>query len=189
MYQQVSGQPKQEPENQSAATGFSTSYSSSAPYSADNYSYQQPPLSLPKPPVEWSTGLCGCFSDFKNCCITCWCPCITFGQVAEIVDKGSTSCGASGALYTLICCVNCCGCFYSCFYRSKMRQQHNLMGNNCLDCLTHCFCEICALCQEYRELENRGFDMVIGWHGNVEQRSRGVAMSVTAPTVEEGMSR
>ena len=23
-------------------------------------------------------------------CITCWCPCITFGQIAEIVDKGST---------------------------------------------------------------------------------------------------
>lgn len=23
-------------------------------------------------------------------CITCWCPCITFGQIAEIVDKGSS---------------------------------------------------------------------------------------------------
>ncbi|CAN7064019.1 unnamed protein product, partial [Brassica oleracea var. botrytis] len=34
-----------------------------------------------------STGFCDCFSDCKNCCITCWCPCITFGQVAEIVDQ------------------------------------------------------------------------------------------------------
>jgi hypothetical protein len=23
-------------------------------------------------------------------CITCWCPCITFGRIAEIVDKGTT---------------------------------------------------------------------------------------------------
>jgi len=31
----------------------------------------------------------------------------------------------------------------------------------------------------------------LGWHGNVEQRTRGIAMatSTTAPTVEQGMSR
>jgi hypothetical protein len=28
--------------------------------------------------------------------------------------------------------------------------------------LVHFFCEPCALCQEYRELRNRGFDMGIG---------------------------
>lgn len=72
------------------------------------------------------------------------------------------ACGASGALYTLICCVIGCGCLYSCFYRSKMRQQQNLKGNNCLDCLIHCCCEPCALSQEYRQLENQGFNMVIG---------------------------
>jgi hypothetical protein len=145
------------------------------------------------------------------------------------------ACGASGALYTLICCVIGCGWAYSCFYRSKMRQQYGLKGNDCTDCLIHCCCETCALCQEYRELENRGFNMVIGmsyliqhtilhlfyviksnenmfnidlcgyiymcliyfgwtfewlgWHGNVEQRTRGIAMATTAPTVESGMNR
>ncbi|CAH1420250.1 unnamed protein product [Lactuca virosa] len=39
---------------------------------------------------QWSTGLCECDSDVSNCCITCWCPCIPFGQIAEIADKGST---------------------------------------------------------------------------------------------------
>ncbi|OMP06435.1 hypothetical protein CCACVL1_01583 [Corchorus capsularis] len=39
---------------------------------------------------RWSTGLFDCFSDVPNCCITFWCPCITFGQIAEIVDQGST---------------------------------------------------------------------------------------------------
>ncbi|XP_061344946.1 protein PLANT CADMIUM RESISTANCE 3-like [Gastrolobium bilobum] len=186
MYQTAPDSAKP-PSNQPAATGFPVSYSTSTPYSTDNSHYHQPPP--PPQPTEWSTGLCDCFSDSNNCCITCWCPCVTFGQVAEIVDKGSTSCGASGALYTLICCVIGCGCLYSCFYRSKMRRQYNLQGSGCVDCLTHCCCEPCALCQEYRELENRGFDMVIGWHGNVEQRSRGVAMTETAPRVEPGMSR
>lgn len=23
-------------------------------------------------------------------CLTCWCPCVTFGRIAEIVDRGST---------------------------------------------------------------------------------------------------
>ncbi|KAK7320058.1 hypothetical protein RJT34_04788 [Clitoria ternatea] len=187
MYQQTTD-PAKTQYNPQAATGFPVSYSSSAAYSAASSDYQPPPPQ-PKPIVEWSTGLCDCFSDCGNCCITCWCPCVTFGRVAEIVDRGSTSCGASGALYTLITCVIGCGCLYSCFYRSKMRQQYGLKGNGCLDCLTHCFCEQCALCQEYRELENRGFDMTIGWHGNVEQRSRGITMSTTAPTVEQGMNR
>ncbi|KAG5141806.1 hypothetical protein JHK82_017501 [Glycine max] len=72
------------------------------------------------------------------------------------------TCGASGALYTLICCVVGCGWLYSCFYRSKMRQQYGLKGNGCTDCLLHCCCESCTLSQEYRELKQRGFDMIIG---------------------------
>ncbi|XP_043694728.1 protein PLANT CADMIUM RESISTANCE 2-like isoform X2 [Telopea speciosissima] len=140
----------------------------------------------PQAPVPWSTGLCGCCSDVKNCCITCWCPCITFGQISEIIDKGSSSCGANGALYALILCLTGCQCCYSCFYRSKMRQQYNLQKDPCGDCLVHCCCELCALCQEYRELENHGYDMKLGWHGNVEKQNRGIAM---APIVEEGMTR
>ncbi|KAF3432143.1 hypothetical protein FNV43_RR26882 [Rhamnella rubrinervis] len=140
----------------------------------------------PRVQVPWSTGLCDCFSDVRNCCITCWCPCVTFGQIAEIVDKGSSSCGVNGALYTLIYCVTCFGCLYSCFYRSKMRQEYALKEDPCGDCCVHCFCESCALCQEYRELQNRGFNMSIGWHGNMEQKNREVAM---APVVESGMSR
>lgn len=151
----------------------------------------QPKVKAPR--VPWSSGLCDCFSDPRNCCITCWCPCITFGQIAEIVDKGSSACGVNGALYTLIACVTGCACCYSCFYRAKMRQQYLLKPSPCGDCLVHCCCEYCSLCQEYRELKNRGFDMTIGWHGNVERQNRGVEMSSmssqTAPTMEEGMSR
>ncbi|XP_012829075.1 PREDICTED: protein PLANT CADMIUM RESISTANCE 2-like [Erythranthe guttata] len=113
-------------------------------------------------PGPWSTGLCDCFSDVSNCCITCWCPCITFGQIAEIVDRGSTSCGASGALYALISYFTGCACIYSCTYRSKMRSQYMLAEDPCPDFLLHLCCESCALCQEYRELQHRGFDMNLG---------------------------
>ncbi|KVH97681.1 Uncharacterized protein family Cys-rich [Cynara cardunculus var. scolymus] len=39
---------------------------------------------------QWSTGLCDCTSDASNCCRTIFCPCVTFGRIAEIVDKGTT---------------------------------------------------------------------------------------------------
>ncbi|KAI7994429.1 Protein PLANT CADMIUM RESISTANCE 2 [Camellia lanceoleosa] len=163
---------------------------SGVPVNSGNQYYSEKPQPaipvLPKSQVPWSTGLCDCFDDVPNCCMTCWCPCITFGRIAEIVDKGSTSCGASGALYTLISIVVGCPCFYSCFYRSKMRQQYLLHKSPCGDCLVHCCCESCALCQEYRELKNRGFDMTIGWHGNVEKQNREMGV---APVVEGGMSR
>ncbi|KAJ0726950.1 putative PLAC8 motif-containing protein [Helianthus annuus] len=41
-------------------------------------------------PSQWSTGLCDCGKDSSSCCLTCWCPCITFGRIGEIVDKGTT---------------------------------------------------------------------------------------------------
>ncbi|KAH0756916.1 hypothetical protein KY290_020409 [Solanum tuberosum] len=160
--------------------------SSKTPFYVETMDPQPAMYRKKKNDAPWSTGLCDCMSDPKNCCITLWCPCITFGQVAEIIDKGSNSCGVNGALYAIIICVTCCPCFYSCFYRNKMRQQYLLKKNPCGDCLVHCFCEACALCQEYRELKNRGVDMSIGWHGNVERQNRGV---IIPPTVEGGMNR
>ncbi|KAK5770623.1 hypothetical protein PVK06_046775 [Gossypium arboreum] len=47
------------------------------------------PTQLHHAPGHWTTGLCHCFDDPANCVITCVCPCITFGQVAEIVSRGS----------------------------------------------------------------------------------------------------
>ncbi|KAM6562085.1 hypothetical protein CsatB_022083 [Cannabis sativa] len=139
--------------------------------------------------APWSTGLCDCFSSFNTCCLTCWCPCVTFGRVAEIIDKGSISCGASGSLYTLISLVTGLGCLYSCCYRSKMRDQLGLKGNSCQDCLTHSFCEFCALCQMYTELQNRGYNMKLGWQGVVEENNQPKTKGPVAPTVEGGMTR
>ncbi|XP_071739275.1 protein PLANT CADMIUM RESISTANCE 2-like [Rutidosis leptorrhynchoides] len=153
--------------------------------------YNRPPLVPPPPPQppshnmifdgHWSSGLCDCFSDVSNCCLTCWCPCIPFGQIAEIADKGTTSCAVHGTLYTVLLIFTGCQWIYSCMYRSKMRQQYMLPEEPCNDCCVHFCCEPCALCQQYRELKHRGFDMSLGWHGNMERKNLGVVMPQFSP--------
>ncbi|KAF8021151.1 hypothetical protein BT93_G1548 [Corymbia citriodora subsp. variegata] len=131
--------------------------------------------------VPWSSGLFSCFGDVPICCLSFWCPCITFGRIAELVDRGSVSCPVNGAIYTAITLLTGCGCCYSCFCRSRMRQQYQLQEAPCPDCLVHFCCESCALTQEYRELERQGFDMSIGWYGNMDRQNRGIPMAPVPP--------
>ncbi|XP_015578875.2 protein PLANT CADMIUM RESISTANCE 12 isoform X1 [Ricinus communis] len=106
---------------------------------------------------KWTTGLCGCFEDPWNCIKTCLCPCVTFGQNAEILDRNGTSCFCGGLLLYLLSCVGC-PCIYSFSFRTKLRQQFSLPKEPCGDFLVHCCCPSCAICQEYRELKNRGIN-------------------------------
>ncbi|KAJ9135742.1 hypothetical protein P3X46_032892 [Hevea brasiliensis] len=187
-YDNFSGGPPQAPlfSQDSTTTGIPVS-STNQYYTSDNSRSETYLESKKRDP--WSSGLCDCFSDWRNCCKTFWCPCVTFGQIAEIVDKGSSACGVNGAIYTLIACVTGCACCYSCFYRAKMRQQYALKESPCGDCLVHLCCEYCALCQEYRELKAHGYDLSIGWHGNVEKKTRSLEMASMPPAVEGGMTR
>lgn len=82
--------------------------------------------------------------------------------MTKILATLFAACGASGALYALIAFLTGWSCLYSCFYRTKMRRQYSLPESPCPDIFVHCCCELCALCQEYRELKGRGFDMSIG---------------------------
>ncbi|KAL1803439.1 hypothetical protein DCAR_0935132 [Daucus carota subsp. sativus] len=137
-------------------------------------------------PSPWSTGLCECCSDMPSCCLTWCCPCVTFGRIADIVDKGSPDCCISGCLYFLTL-ITCCSCIYSCVYRTKMREHFLLAESPCGDCVLNCCCQSCALCQEYRELRNRGFDMSLGWEGNKGRQIREVGMTI--PVSPAGMMR
>ena len=47
---------------------------------------------------------------------------------------------------------------YTCTYRSKLRAHYSLPPKPGPDICVHCCCLYCALCQEYRELKNRGLD-------------------------------
>ncbi|XP_076885327.1 protein PLANT CADMIUM RESISTANCE 2-like [Bidens hawaiensis] len=129
-------------------------------------------------PSQWSSGLCDCTSDISTCCLTWWCPCVTFGRIAEIVDRGATSCPVHGAIYAILIALAVFPWLYSCMYRSRMRRRYMLPAEPCNDCCLHYFCEQCALCQEYRELKHRGFNMSIGWHGSPESQQQ---LAVMAP--------
>ncbi|KAK7319857.1 hypothetical protein RJT34_04585 [Clitoria ternatea] len=135
---------------------------------------------------RWSTGLCRCLEDPGNCLVTCFCPCVTFGLIAEIVDKGTTTCTCDGAIYGTMLALTGLSCLYSCSYRSKLRAQYDLPEAPCMDCLVHFCCETCALCQEYRELKNRGFDLSIGWDANMERQRQGVTVP---PVIPQSMTR
>ncbi|XP_017418103.2 LOW QUALITY PROTEIN: protein PLANT CADMIUM RESISTANCE 3 [Vigna angularis] len=136
---------------------------------------------------SWSTGLCDCFSDCDSCCLTYCCPCVSFGRVAEILDKGEISCCLHGSLFYLLAGFTVVGgCIYACLYREKLREMYGIEGDNCTDCLVSSFCLHLSLCQNYRELKARGFDISAGWEGNVEMHTRSVT---SAPGVQGGMNR
>ncbi|XP_047056417.1 cell number regulator 2-like [Lolium rigidum] len=149
-----------------------------------------------QPPVNpWSTGLFDCMEDPGICCLTCICPCMTFGLMAEIVDRGATSSGASGAMYIGMGVMTGWGCqwIYTWFYRTKMRAQYGLQETPYPDCCVTAFCEPLAICQQFRELRNRGFVMDIGWHANMElqqQQGRGGNAATVPPAMHaDGMTR
>lgn len=71
------------------------------------------------------------------------------------------ACCMNGTLYVLLLSIGC-QWVYTCSKRSSMRAQYNLQESPCLDCCVHFWCDTCALCQEYRELEKRGFNMAKG---------------------------
>ncbi|KAK9049255.1 hypothetical protein SSX86_031778 [Deinandra increscens subsp. villosa] len=162
------------------------------------YATGAPFQSMTAAPSQWSTGLCDCGKDYSSCCLTCWCPCITFGRIAEITDKGTTckclswlifvffksktTCGVHGALYSVLYLFTGCQWIYSCMYRSKLRQQYMLPEEPCNDCLVHCCCEWCAVCQEYRELKYRGLEPSLGWEENLARQNQGVAMPPVGPS-------
>ncbi|ONI26742.1 hypothetical protein PRUPE_1G042800 [Prunus persica] len=115
-------------------------------------------------PQQWSHGLCSCGEDKSTCFIT-WClPCITFGQIAEIVDEGQHSCLYHGIVYGFLMTISC-HWVYSCVYRKKLRKKFGLPEEPCTDCGVHYCCEAFALCQEHAELKSRGFNPSKGWNG------------------------
>ncbi|KAL5544734.1 hypothetical protein UlMin_008518 [Ulmus minor] len=142
-------------------------------------------IPMPNPVInEWKTGLFGCMDDPMNAVITLLFPCITFGQIAEIIDNGGTSCATSGMLYGLIAFLIGCPCIMSCTYRTKLRNKFGLLESPLPDWFAHCLCEYCAICQEYRELKARGLDPSIGWQGNVARQMQQVN---TTPPMHQRM--
>ncbi|KAK1552963.1 hypothetical protein Q3G72_026416 [Acer saccharum] len=106
--------------------------------------------------APWTTGLFDCMDDPTNALVTATFPCVTFGQIADVLDNGHTTCATSGIIYAVA------PCLVSRPYRKKLRQRFGLVEAPSSDWIVHSIFEPCALCQAYRELANRGLDPALG---------------------------
>ncbi|GMY08300.1 protein MID1-COMPLEMENTING ACTIVITY 1-like [Fagus crenata] len=119
-------------------------------------SYGDPGLK-PEDQSQWQTDLFDCCNEPCLSFKTCLYPCGTFSWIANLVSKGKIS--RERAINDLMAYSLFCGCCcYTCCMRRKLRELFNIEGGSCDDFSTHLMCCCCALVQEWRELELRGFD-------------------------------
>ncbi|WVZ00634.1 hypothetical protein V8G54_026703, partial [Vigna mungo] len=118
----------------------------------------------------WSTGLFDCHENQTNAVMTSFFPCVTFGQIAEILDGGELSCHLGSFIYLLMMPALCSQWIMGSKYRTKLRKRYNLVEAPYTDIVSHIFCPCCSLCQEFRELKIRGLDPALGWNGILAQK-------------------
>ena len=93
---------------------------------------------------HWNYPLFNCLHVPVTSCVTCFCPCITFGTIGD--QMGHACCCE---LYFF--CAPIAGCVAASL-RAELRERRNIPGSILIDCLLHHFCYCCALVQESREL-------------------------------------
>ncbi|KAI6648511.1 Protein PLANT CADMIUM RESISTANCE 3-like [Oopsacas minuta] len=103
---------------------------------------------------SWSNGLCGCFSDFKLCIITYFCPCITFMNTAVKVHGDD-----SKIKYCLALFVPLLGLYCLCNTRRVTVEQKGIDESAIVSLLLVWFCGVCALIQQAREVDPSGSSM------------------------------
>ncbi|XP_006833356.2 protein PLANT CADMIUM RESISTANCE 8 [Amborella trichopoda] len=138
----------------------------------------------------WTTGLFDCEDHPTSALVTAFCPCVTFGQITEVLDSGETTCAMNCPLYALLSVAMCNHWIMATIYRKKLRKKYNLVEAPTEDWIAHCCCPCCALCQEFRELNNRGLDPSLGWKGILaEQKQKQQRQQVqTNPPKDQSMS-
>ncbi len=97
--------------------------------------------------AKWQHGLCGCFNDIGLCLITYIAPCITAGKNAEAV-------GNDCMLYGCLSILGPISLWSRSMVRGQIREARGIEGSCLNDCVTHCFCGLCALVQEGQEIWN-----------------------------------
>jgi len=100
--------------------------------------------------AQWKESWIDCCGNCGICCVTCMCPCIQYGLNAEKLDGSSC---VTNALLLMFC--GWLPCFVQGPRRKLLRQRYGLQ-EDCPDFLIHCLCPLCAICQEAREMQNRG---------------------------------
>ncbi|KAG0458135.1 hypothetical protein HPP92_023292 [Vanilla planifolia] len=140
-------------------------------------------LTLPSPPGRrermaqirrpWTSTIYDFGQHNASAIMTVLFPCATFGHIVEIVDEGKTSCICASCVYFLLAPALCSCWILGSTYRRKLRSKYNLVEAPAEDWVLHLFCPFCSLCQEFRELKNRGIDPSIGWMGHLAKQHQG----------------
>uniref|UniRef100_A0A803LES3 Uncharacterized protein n=1 Tax=Chenopodium quinoa TaxID=63459 RepID=A0A803LES3_CHEQI len=86
----------------------------------------------------WTTGLFNCHEDWTNA--SPW----------------------GSFIYLLMMPALCSQWIMGSKYRKKLRKKYDLVEAPYTDKVSHIFCLCCSLCQDYRELKNRGLDPSLG---------------------------
>ncbi|KAL7099957.1 hypothetical protein ACP275_09G119300 [Erythranthe tilingii] len=134
-------------------------------YPQNNQTRQPPFVGIP-----WSSGFFDCHKDQTNAVMTAFCPCVTFGQIAEVVDAGQMSCHVGSFIYMLMMPAVWSQWLMGSKYREKIRNRYGLVEAPYQDAVSHIFCSCCSLCQEFRELKYRGLDPALGWKGIIAEQ-------------------
>uniref|UniRef100_A0A3Q3XGH0 Plac8 onzin related protein 2 n=1 Tax=Mola mola TaxID=94237 RepID=A0A3Q3XGH0_MOLML len=107
---------------------------------------QPQPLGFSSETGEWSSGICDCCEDKRECCLAFWCcPCF--------------ACKTTKAYGQCLCLplldVFGCALPVTLSMRASMRQHYDIKGSLCSDCLYATFCPHCVWCQISREMKRR----------------------------------
>mmetsp|Transcript_18697 Transcript_18697/g.33827 ORF Transcript_18697/g.33827 Transcript_18697/m.33827 type:complete len:148 (-) Transcript_18697:1728-2171(-) len=98
----------------------------------------------------WRTEFFDCLSNKIVCLFVALCPGGACFIQARTTEKATGF--RVGVAFCLACFLGCIGMGFN---RSNIRKAYLIPGNYLKDCLLHCFCSPCAVCQEHEEVELR----------------------------------
>ncbi|KAL3417218.1 hypothetical protein PVAG01_11218 [Phlyctema vagabunda] len=112
-------------------------------------------ITAPKQGQAWHESFFGCLNPIDLCCLTCCCPCVTFGKTHHRLRKDSNLAGFSPVNAS---CIGFWVSSYFCLHwvpqllqRHDLQTRHSLDGNFPVDCLKSFCCACCDLIQQEKE--------------------------------------
>ncbi|XP_011072383.1 protein PLANT CADMIUM RESISTANCE 8-like [Sesamum indicum] len=158
-------------------------------YYPQSFQTAQPPQ-IGRP---WSTELFDCHKNPTNAVMTALFPCVTFGQIAEVMDgtepsaRSQMTCPFGTVVYMLTLAV-CMEWFLGSAYRTRLRNRYGLVEAPFHDIISHCFCPYCSLCQEFRELKEQGLNPALGYNGILAEQQAKQNGQIYKPPPAQAMS-
>ena len=102
--------------------------------------------------AAWSTGLCDCTVDIKQCLDNCFCfPCSVSRQLNAIEESKPDTFTLSKCICPGLCHPAC----VSCYVRHSVVKKYNIDEGLIKTLVLGGFCALCSITQTHRELTKR----------------------------------